>query len=164
MPASIYNIVIGVADAGGPSPVGTNISFVLDLRIVPNLVGIGEVTYCLNGTVSNCVSGELQTAEYVVIQINTGTTDQNGFYIYDLGQSNFQTWANSCFGGNTISINYTGRQTSSNGNPISSCVPAYGTTLSAAEGVLEDRNYSGQASYANTITPPSLSSYTFEIV
>ena len=164
MPPSIYDITIGVADAGGPEPVGTNIAFTLDLRIVPNLVGIGTVTYCLNGTVSNCVSGELQTAEYVVIQINTGTTSQDGFYIYDIGESNFQTWANSCFGGNTISINYTGRQTSSSGNSISSCVPAYGTTLSAAKGVLEARNYSGQASYANTITPPSLSSYTFEIV
>ena len=164
MPPNIYDITIGVADAGGPEPVGTNIAFTLDLRIVPNLVGIGTVTYCLNGTVSNCVSGELENAEYVVIQITTGTTDQNGFYIYDLIDSNFQTWANSCFGGNTISINYTGRQTSSSGNAISSCVPAYGTTLSAAKGVLEDRNYSGQASYANTTTPPSLSSYTFEIV
>ena len=164
MPASIYNITIGVADAGGPEPVGTNISFILDLRIVPNLVGIGTVTYCLDGTVSNCESGELENSEYVVIQINTGTTSQNGFYIYDIGPSNFQTWANSCFGGNTISINYTGRQTSSNGNSISSCVPAYGTTLSAAQGVLEDRNYSGQASYANTTTPPSLSSYIFEII
>jgi len=164
MPPNIYDITIGVADAGGPEPVGTNIAFTLDLRIVPNLVGIGTVTYCLNGTVSNCVSGELENAEYVVIQITTGTTDQNGFYIYDLIDSNFQTWANSCFGGNTISINYTGRQTSSSGNAISSCVPAYGTTLIAAKSVLEDRNYSGQASYANTTTPPSLSSYTFEIV
>ena len=164
MPPNIYDITIGVADAGGPEPVGTNIAFTLDLRIVPNLVGIGTVTYCLNGTVSNCVSGELENAEYVVIEITTGTTDQNGFYIYDIGQSNFQTWANSCFGGNTISIDYTGRQTSLSGNAISSCVPAYGTTLSAAQGVLEARNYSGQASYANTTTPPSLSSYTFEIV
>ena len=164
MPPNIYDITIGVADAGGPEPVGTNIAFTLDLRIVPNLVGIGTVTYCLNGTVSNCVSGELENAEYVVIEITTGTTDQNGFYIYDIGQSNFQTWANSCFGGNTISIDYTGRQTSLSGNAISSCVPAYGTTLSAAQDVLEARNYSGQASYANTTTPPSLSSYTFEIV
>ena len=164
MPPNIYDITIGVADAGGPEPVGTNIAFTLDLRIVPNLVGIGTVTYCLNGTVSNCVSGELEDVEYVVIEITTGTTDQNGFYIYDIGQSNFQTWANSCFGGNTISINYTGRQTSLSGNAISSCVPAYGTTLGNAQDVLEARNYSGQASYANTTTPPSLSSYTFEIV
>ena len=164
MPPNIYDITIGVADAGGPEPVGTNIAFTLDLRIVPNLVGIGTVTYCLNGTVSNCVSGELEDVEYVVIEITTGTTDQNGFYIYDIGQSNFQTWANSCFGGNTISINYTGRQTSLSGNTISSCVPAYGTTLGNAQDVLEARNYSGQASYANTTTPPSLSSYTFEIV
>ena len=164
MPPNIYDITIGVADAGGPEPVGTNIAFTLDLRIVPNLVGIGLVTYCLNGTVSNCVSGELENAEYVVIEITTGTTDQNGFYIYDIRQSNFQTWANSCFGGNTISINYTGRQTSLSGNAISSCVPAYGTTLGNAKDVLEARNYYGQASYANTTTPPSLSSYTFEIV
>ena len=164
MPPNVYDITIGVADAGGAEPVGTNIAFTLDLRVVPNLVGEGTVTYCLNGTVSNCVSGELENEGYVVIQITTGTTDQNGFYIYGVGQTTFQGWASSCFGGNTISINYTGRQTSLSGGTISGCVPAYGTTLSAAQDVLEARNYSGQASYANTTTPANLSSYTFEIV
>ena len=165
MPPSIFNITIGVADAGGPEPIGTNISFVLDLNITPLSVGIGDVTYCLTGdSIANCPSGELDSSKYVVIQINDGTTDQNGFYIYDIGQITFAQWASGCFGGQTISIDYTNRQTSNSGQPINSCDPAYGTTLSAAKIVLEERNYEGSASYGNAITPSGLSAYTFEII
>ena len=105
MPASIYNIVIGVADAGGPSPVGTNISFILDLRVVPHSVESGIVNWCAVVDSQGCVSGETKQHRYVVIEIQGGSFD--GFYVYDTGDtqdpdSTFSGWISNCFAGTTI--------------------------------------------------------------
>ncbi len=162
MPASIYNITIGVADAGGPSPVGTNISFILDLRVVPQSVGSGIVNWCevVDGQ-GNCVSGEDRQSRYVVIEISGG--DFDGFYAYDLGaNTSFSAWVSSCFGGNTITLNYTGRQTSTSGSPISSCIPAFANTLAGAKDILDSRNYNSSASYLNLLAQDT-TGLTFEI-
>ena len=162
MPASIYNITIGVADAGGPSPVGTNISFILDLRIIPHSVGSGIVNWCevVDGQ-GDCVSGENRQSRYVVIEIQGGAYD--GFYAYDLGEQSFSSWVSNCFGGTTITLNYTGRQTSLSGSPVSSCVPAFANTLSSAKQILDSRNYNSSADYLNLLAQDT-TGLTFEII
>ena len=166
MPASIYDITIGVADAGGPSPVGTNISFILDLRIIPYSVGSGLVNWCeVPDSGGGCVSGEARQHRYVVIEIQGGVYD--GFYVYDIGDtqdpdSTFSGWVSSCFGGTTITLDYTGRQTSLSGGAISSCVPAFANTLSSAKQILDARNYNSTANYSNVIAEDT-TGLTFEI-
>jgi hypothetical protein len=162
MPASIYNIVIGVADAGGPSPVGTNISFILDLRVVPYSVGSGLVDWCeAVDSQGDCVSGENRRNRYVAIEIQGGSFD--GFYVYDIGANqSFSGWVSSCFGGNTITLNYTGRQTSLSGSPINSCIPAFANTLASAKQILDARNYNSSADYLNLLAQDT-TGLTFEI-
>ena len=161
MPASIYNITIGVADAGGPSPVGTNISFILDLRVVPYSVGSGLVNWCevVDGQ-GDCVSGENRQNRYVAIEIQGGSFD--GFYVYDIGEQSFSSWVSNCFGGNTITLNYTGRQTTISGSPINSCIPAFANTLASAKQILDARNYNSSADYLNLLAQDT-TSLTFEI-
>ena len=162
MPASIYNIVIGVADAGGPSPVGTNISFILDLRVVPYSVGSGLVNWCevVDGQ-GDCVSGESKQHRYVAIEIQGGSFD--GFYVYDAGENqSFSGWVSSCFGGNTITLNYTDRQTTISGSPINSCIPAFANTLASAKQILDARNYNSSADYLNLLAQDT-TGLTFEI-
>jgi len=161
MPASIYNITIGVADAGGPSPVGTNISFILDLRVVPYSVGSGLVNWCevVDGQ-GDCVSGETRQNRYVAIEIQGGSFD--GFYVYDIGEQSFSSWVSNCFGGSTITLNYTGRQTTISGSPINSCIPAFANTLASAKQILDARNYNSSADYLNLLAQDT-TGLTFEI-
>ena len=162
MPASIYDITIGVADAGGPSPVGTNISFILDLRIIPNFVGLGQVDWCENvSSGGGCVSGDERSGDFVAIEITSGA--YQGWYLYDIGQKSFSDWWTDCFGGSTITLNYTGRQTALTGGVIGSCVPAFAGTLNNAKQILDARNYNGTSNYTNLVAQDT-TSLTFEII
>ena len=132
MPASIYNITIG-----------------------------GLVNWCevVDGQ-GDCVSGENRQNRYVAIEIQGGSFD--GFYVYDIGEQSFSSWVSNCFGGNTITLNYTGRQTTISGSPINSCIPAFANTLASAKQILDARNYNSSADYLNLLAQDT-TSLTFEI-
>ena len=164
-----YNITVGVQDAGGGPPVGTDFTFLLDLVIVPASVGRGFVNYCLNNSFfpSNCPQGDFEQSNYVAIEITSSTiSTQNGFYVFDIGDRTFQEWQEDTFGGDIITLNRTNAvDTGGAGQPIPSDIPAFANNLANAQQILEERNYSGNADFGNSVPQTgAISDYVYEIV
>ena len=163
-----YLITVGVEDAGGGPPSGTNFTFTLDLVIVPTQVYTKRVDWCTSyDSQNNCDQGDSFNSRIVVIEITTSTVSaQNGFYIFDMGQGvEFDTWAN----GNTgiITIDRTNAAQSTSGGNIPSDIPAYGGpgagSYQNAFDIINARNFSNDAVLCCTQTP-DISSNVFEIV
>ena len=166
-----YDITVGVQDAGGGPPVGTNFTFVLDLVIVPASVGRGFANYCLNNSYSptptDCPQGDFVQSNYVAIEITSSTiSTQNGFYVFDVGDFTFSQWQNENFDGGIITLNRTNAvSTGGAGQPIPSDIPAFANNLANAQQILEERNYSGNADFGNSVPQTgAISNYVYEIV
>jgi len=174
-----YDVTIGVQDAGGGPPVGTNFTFVLDLVIVPTSVGFGEVVWCTTGAINQCDQGDFFRHSYVVIEITTSTiASQNGFYVFDAGDAtgtnainSFSDWVQAAGfnGNNVVTLNRTNAAVPNSGTgTIPNDIPAYApigaSGLANAKQLLQDRNFSANTEYSNTNTPSDLSSFVFEII
>ena len=166
-----YDITVGVQDAEGGPPVGTNFTFVLDLVIVPASVGRGFANYCLNNSYSptptDCPQGDFVQSNYVAIEITSSTiSTQNGFYVFDIGDFTFSEWQNENFDGGIITLNRTSAvSTGGAGQPIPSDIPAFANNLANAQQILEERNYSGNADFGNSVPQTgAISNYVYEIV
>ena len=164
-----YDITVGVQDAGGGPPVGTDFTFLLDLVIVPASVGRGFVNYCLNNSFppSNCPQGDSKQSNYVAIEITSSTiSTQNGFYVFDIGDRTFQEWQDDTFGGDIITLNRTNAVSTGGGSgSIPSDIPAFANNLGNAQQILEERNYSGNATFGNSVPQTgAISDYVYEIV
>ena len=162
-----YNVTIGVQDAGGGPPVGTEFTFVLDLVIVPASVGRGFVNYCLNNSFfpSNCPQGDFAQSNYAAIEITSSTiANQNGFYVFDIGDQTFQEWQDDAFGGNVITLDRTNAVDAGGPGPsLNSDTPAFANNLANAQQILEERNYSGNADFGNSVPQNPISAYVYEI-
>ena len=174
-----YDVTIGVQDAGGGPPVGTNFTFVLDLVIVPTSVGFGEVVWCTTGAINQCDQGDFFRHSYVVIEITTSTiASQNGFYVFDAGDAtgtnainSFSDWVQAAGfnGNNVVTLNRTNAAVPNSGTgTIPNDIPAYApigaSGLANAKQLLQQRNFSANTEYSNTNTPSDLSSFVFEII
>ena len=155
-----YLITVGVQDAGGEPPAGTNFTFTLDLVIVPTQVYYQYYTWCSNPQGSSpCPQGDEEDGYIVVIEITTSTipTVQNGFYIFDIGDTSFDSWANGNTG--TITIDRTNAATTTTGSNIPSSIPAYGGDGAAsyqnAFDIIDTRNFNseGAVSYTHLTLP-----------
>jgi len=171
-----YNLTIAVNDAGENST--TEFPFLLDLVIVPASVGFGSVSWCTTGPINQCDQGDFFTHKYVVVEITSSTVaSQNGWYVFDAGNSNdidnFEEWVDAAFGsGNVVTLDRTNAALPNDGGyqPLNNQTPAYapigiGNGLEQAKTLLEGRNFGGtNTDYSNTNTPSNLSSFVFEIV
>ena len=164
-----YNVTIGVQDAGGGPPVGTEFTFILDLVIVPASVGRGFVNYCANNNYfpSNCPQGDFYQSNYAAIEITSSTiSNQNGFYVFDIGDRTFQEWQEDTFGGDVITLDRTNAvDTGGSGQPLNSDTPAFANNLVNAQQILEERNYDGNATFGNSVPQTgAIGDYVYEIV
>ena len=164
-----YLITVGVQDAGGEPPAGTNFTFTLDLVIVPTQVYYQYYTWCSNPQGSSpCPQGDEEDGYIVVIEITTSTipTVQNGFYIFDIGDTSFDSWANGNTG--TITIDRTNAATTTTGSNIPSSIPAYGGDGAAsyqnAFDIIDTRNFNSEGVLTPGQQNPDISENVFQIV
>ena len=167
-----YNLTIGVQDAGGGPPVGTEFTFVLDLVIVPNSVVTQHLTYCTNTLPGGgCEQGDSEQSNIIAIEITTSSvSSQNGIYMFDMGSQDFTQWHNATgFGGDIITLDRTNAAVPNSGTgtiPIN--VPAFAPTgpsaFDNAFQILETRNFYGDADLTPGQQTPDISGYVFEIV
>jgi len=165
---SKYNITIGVNDAGGGPPVGTEFAFTLQLYVPVTNVYTKYVTYCTNIQSGGwCDQGDSENSNVVVIEVTASTvSSQNGFYAFDMGSGiDFQNWAGT---GGIITLDRTNAATTTTGGTLNDSTPAYGGTGPSSEqnvlDILESRNFYGNATYTAGGTTPDISAFVFEIV
>jgi len=167
-----YNLTIGVQDAGGGPPVGTEFTFVLDLIITPNSVVTQHLTYCTNPlSGGGCEQGDFEESNIIAIEITTSSvSSQNGIYMFDMGNQDFTQWHDAAgFGGDIITLDRTNAVVPSSGTgtvPIN--IPAFAPTgpsaFDNAFQILETRNFYGSATLTPGQQTPDISGYVFEIV
>jgi len=164
-----YLITVGVQDAEGGPPAGTDFTFTLDLVIVPTQVYYQHYTWCSNPQGSSpCPQGDDEDGYIVVIEITTSTipTIQNGFYIFDIGDTSFDSWADGNTG--TITIDRTNAATTTTGSNIPSNIPAYGGDGAAsyqnAFDIIDTRNFNSEGVLTPGQQNPDISENVFEIV
>jgi hypothetical protein len=165
---SKYNITIGVNDAEGGPPVGTEFAFTLQLHVPVTNVYTKYVTYCTNiQPGGGCDQGDSENSNVVVIEVTASTvSSQNGFYAFDMGSGvDFQNWAGT---GGIITLDRTNAATTTTGGNLNDSTPAYGGTGPSSEqnvlDILESRNFYGNATYTAGGTTPDISAFVFEIV
>jgi len=165
---SKYNITIGVNDAEGGPPIGTEFTFTLQLHVPVTNVYTKYVTYCTNiQPGGGCEQGDSENSNVVVIEVTASTvSSQNGFYAFDMGSGiDFQTWAGT---GGVITLDRTNAAQTYTGGTLNDSTPAYGGTGPTSEqnvlDILQSRNFYGNATYISGGTTPDISAFVFEIV
>ncbi len=166
-----YNLTIGVQDAGGGPPVGTEFTFVLDLVITPNSVITQQVIYCTNTLPGGgCEQGDEEESNIAAIEITSSSvSSQNGIYMFDIGDRDFETWQQQVFGNNIITLDRTNAAVPNSGTGVvPSNIPAFAPTgpsaFDNAFQILETRNFYGSANLTPGQQTPDISGYVFEIV
>ena len=167
IPASKFDIQVVGRDAAGSSQ-EINLSFFLDLRIIPSTINEVEAFYDPND------QDGPETGFFVEMQITTGTIAQNGWYIFPQ-RSSLAVLANASITGGTIAIDESERVTTQNANSWGNALPTKtffvnNTTASgqtACRELFRTSTFWEHAASGTTYTAtvaPNQGNYTYEFI